>query len=303
LPPKGPSAEGVDDVERDRHRGIGAAPVRRDNRQRVERARDLAEAGLRWGRVELLERGAERVVRRIAAGGRLPGSRAVAKLLMRRERRALERLAGTGGRAAARHRRVLGERALRATGLVPRAGEVLVRSFVPGEALHRCRELPLDFFERLDELVRSLHARGVAHNDLHKEQNVLVGEDGWPWLVDFQLASSHALDSRTLRVRAHDDLAPCRQAPPPLLALRARRRPALRSGRGLARRSRRALRSVQPRRSCGARLPSRSTTSSRANCCGAATASRAARRRRMAVLERAARAAAVTRASYSTSSR
>jgi RIO-like serine/threonine protein kinase len=51
-----------------------------------------------------------------------------------------------------------------------------------------------------------MHARGVAHNDLHKEQNVIVLPDGAPGLIDFQLASVHRLPSRLLERRAVDDL-------------------------------------------------------------------------------------------------
>ena len=158
-----------------------------------------------FGRVELLVRGLERVVRRVACGGGVPGSRAVARLLLERERRALAALRGLEGVPAL----VDGADwrfALSLDGAPPREEDVLVRTFVAGAPLHRCRELPLDFFDRLHELVRELHARGVAHNDLHKEQNIVVGDDGWPWLIDFQLASRHALGSRALRVRAWDDL-------------------------------------------------------------------------------------------------
>ncbi|MBI5364819.1 MAG: hypothetical protein HZA53_16705 [Planctomycetes bacterium] len=144
-------------------------------------------------------------VRRVACGGRLPGSRAVARLLARRERRALERLAGL-----AHVPRLVRDDALvflpSLDGRTPRAEDVLVRSWLEGAPLHLATALPRDFFERLDELVLAVHARGVCHNDLHKEQNVLVLVDGRPALVDFQLASVHAEGSRAVRVRALEDL-------------------------------------------------------------------------------------------------
>ena len=129
-------------------------------------------------------------VRRVACGGSLPGSRFVARRLLAREARALEALAGLPG--------------------VPRLVEVapgiLERSWIDGAPLSRAAELPEDFFDRLDDLVRAIHARGVCHNDLHKEQNVLVAADGWPALLDFQLASVHRAGSRALASRARDDL-------------------------------------------------------------------------------------------------
>jgi RIO-like serine/threonine protein kinase len=143
------------------------------------------------GRVELVRRAGALAVRRVASGGRLPFSRSVARVLLRREERALRALEGVPGVA-----RVLD----------PAKSGVLLRSFLPGTPLSLARELPRDFFERLEELVRALHERGVCHNDLHKEGNVLVGADGYPNLVDFQLASVHERRGRTFAVRAREDL-------------------------------------------------------------------------------------------------
>ena len=40
-------------------------------------------------------------------------------------------------------------------------------------------------FERLRELVGQIHARGVAHIDLRKRDNILITEDGRPCVIDF----------------------------------------------------------------------------------------------------------------------
>ena len=40
-------------------------------------------------------------------------------------------------------------------------------------------------FERLRSLVGQIHARGVAHIDLRKRDNILVSEDGRPCIIDF----------------------------------------------------------------------------------------------------------------------
>jgi serine/threonine protein kinase len=144
------------------------------------------------GCVELVRVGDGLAVRRRALGGRVPGSRALARLLLAREARALGALAGTPGIAALR-------------ALARDHGELL-RDFVPGVPLCRSKSLPRDFFERLEELVRAVHERGVCHNDLHKEQNVIVRPDGRPALIDFQLASVHRHRGATFRSRTREDL-------------------------------------------------------------------------------------------------
>jgi hypothetical protein len=65
------------------------------------------------------------------------------------------------------------------------------------------QELKCDalFYDRLQGLVAAILVRGVCHNDLYKENNILVGPDGWPAVVDFQLASVHAPTSCGFRVR------------------------------------------------------------------------------------------------------
>lgn len=144
-----------------------------------------------FGSVELVDGG---LVRRLASGSRTPLSRIVARVLLERERRALERLDGMSG-------------VPRLVRTEDRASErALVRTFVDGLPLSEATALPENFFDELDALVQALHARGVCHNDLHKEQNVIVSTDGYPWLVDFQLASVHRPGSARLARRQREDL-------------------------------------------------------------------------------------------------
>ena len=163
------------------------------------------------GRVERLvdasAAGAARpvAVRRVACGGKVPGSRLVARVLAARERRALLLLRGLDHvPGLLEEGALIGAPAL--SGSAPRARDVLCRTWIEGVPLHAAERLPRDFFDALERLVRALHARGVCHNDLHKEQNVLVTDGGWPALVDFQLASVHAPDSKRWRRRAREDL-------------------------------------------------------------------------------------------------
>ncbi len=150
------------------------------------------------GRIELLN-GSDGGpwVQRVACGGKFPGSAWLARILLRRERRALASLSGTPG--------VPELLDSRAPGPAERRG-VLVRTYLRGLPLHEAEWLPSDFFECLELLVASIHRRGVCHNDLHKEQNVIVGEDGRPALIDFQLASCHRERGSVFRSRASEDL-------------------------------------------------------------------------------------------------
>lgn len=61
--------------------------------------------------------------------------------------------------------------------------------FVRGRSLAEVSNSPLgpEFFERLSRVVRSIHERGVAHGDL-RNKNILVREDGEPYLIDFSTA-------------------------------------------------------------------------------------------------------------------
>jgi len=46
-----------------------------------------------------------------------------------------------------------------------------------------------EFFERLLGTIRGIHARGVAHGDLKRKDNLIVGLDERPYIVDFGVAS------------------------------------------------------------------------------------------------------------------
>lgn len=49
-------------------------------------------------------------------------------------------------------------------------------------------ELPAVFFARLNRLVSDIHAHGIAHGDLKRRRNILVGPGFRPYLVDFASA-------------------------------------------------------------------------------------------------------------------
>ena len=63
-----------------------------------------------------------------------------------------------------------------------------LHAFVPGQPLSRERPVPDGFFDQLIALMSQVHARETAYVDANKPQNILLGEDGRPHLIDFQIS-------------------------------------------------------------------------------------------------------------------
>jgi RIO-like serine/threonine protein kinase len=122
-----------------------------------------------------------------------PWARGLALHLMRREQRALTRLALGSG--------VDG---------IPRALEFLpgrlTRSWLDGAPMQVAKPRDPAWFRDAARLLRHLHTANVIHNDLAKETNWLVTPDGHPALVDFQLAMTLTKRGPLARALGHDDL-------------------------------------------------------------------------------------------------
>lgn len=98
----------------------------------------------------------------------------VGEFLTRREVRMYAKLQGTPG-------------VPRLVGVLSSAAGFL-HEFVPGHPLGRNERVSDAFFDELLGMIRILHARHIAYVDLNKRQNVLVGDDGRPYLIDFQIS-------------------------------------------------------------------------------------------------------------------
>jgi len=61
-------------------------------------------------------------------------------------------------------------------------------AFVDGHPLQRYEHVNDEFFPALRAILTELHRRGMAYVDLEKRENILVGADGRPWLIDFQIS-------------------------------------------------------------------------------------------------------------------
>jgi hypothetical protein len=63
-----------------------------------------------------------------------------------------------------------------------------LHAFIPGTDLHSDLPLTAEFFGQLEQLFQALHERHIAYVDSNKRENILYGEDGRPWLIDFQIS-------------------------------------------------------------------------------------------------------------------
>ncbi|MGH7213467.1 MAG: hypothetical protein ACREIT_01610 [Tepidisphaeraceae bacterium] len=63
-----------------------------------------------------------------------------------------------------------------------------VHKFVSGQPLSNDRPVPDGFFQQLQNLIAELHWRGIAYVDTNKPENILLGDDGHPHLIDFQIS-------------------------------------------------------------------------------------------------------------------
>jgi hypothetical protein len=141
------------------------------------------------GSIHLVDDGGTAFVERDARAAR-SGVRWLARLLAAREAAGLERLTATPG--------------------VPRLlafdGWRLRRSYLKGKPLFLAPLPSRRYFARALRLLRVLHRAGVAHNDLAKEANWLIGPGETPGIVDFQVATRSTRRSKWFRNLAYEDL-------------------------------------------------------------------------------------------------
>lgn len=64
----------------------------------------------------------------------------------------------------------------------------LVYRYIEGCSLDEKPDLPDVFFDRLQELLTTIHQRKICYMDLNKRGNILVGKDGRPYIIDFQIS-------------------------------------------------------------------------------------------------------------------
>ncbi len=62
--------------------------------------------------------------------------------------------------------------------------------FVPGKPIQRGEVVPPSFFRKLEEMMKEVHGRGVVHMDLRHKGNILISDEGEPFLIDFNSSFS-----------------------------------------------------------------------------------------------------------------
>jgi hypothetical protein len=96
------------------------------------------------------------------------------------------------GKKVARHEIDIYEKLQGVAGIPGFLGRVgptgFLHEFIPGTDLHASLPLKPEFFADLWTLFAALHERHIAYVDSNKRENILYGDDGRPWLIDFQIS-------------------------------------------------------------------------------------------------------------------
>jgi hypothetical protein len=77
--------------------------------------------------------------------------------------------------------------------LGPRLGmRGYLHKFIEGRTLHELereggKTLPDDFFDKLKDTIDEIHRRRIFYMDLNKQGNIILGDDGLPYLIDYQV--------------------------------------------------------------------------------------------------------------------
>lgn len=163
-----------------------------------------------FGEVSRVGDGAAARIVRDAAAAR-PWARRIARRLLANEARALAAADGLAG----------------VPELLHHDRDRLERSHLEGRPMQEAQPRERAYFRAALALLKSLHRAGIVHNDLAKEPNLLVLEDGQPAFIDFQLAMYFRRRGRLFRRLAREDLRHLlkhkRSYRPDLLTARERR--------------------------------------------------------------------------------
>jgi hypothetical protein len=63
----------------------------------------------------------------------------------------------------------------------------IAHGWIEGQTFRPWLRVDDQFFPRLEGMIAALHAHGIAYVDMSKWENILVGDDGLPYLLDYQV--------------------------------------------------------------------------------------------------------------------
>lgn len=63
-----------------------------------------------------------------------------------------------------------------------------IYEYINGHSLDERKEVPDDFFDKLLDLLQQVHQQNIVYLDMNKRGNIIVGSDGEPRLIDFQIS-------------------------------------------------------------------------------------------------------------------
>ncbi len=76
----------------------------------------------------------------------------------------------------------------------------VAHEWIEGHALAEGEAVDDWFFPQLEAILDEAHRRGIAHVDLHKRENILVDDQGRPFLIDYQISFGIASERAGARV-------------------------------------------------------------------------------------------------------
>jgi len=73
--------------------------------------------------------------------------------------------------------------------LLSRYGKTgFIYEYIEGCSLAEAKKLPGDFFDEFLKLLQQIHKRNMIYLDMNKRDNILLGDDNKPHLIDFQIS-------------------------------------------------------------------------------------------------------------------
>lgn len=63
-------------------------------------------------------------------------------------------------------------------------------SYIEGVSAKKCEKIPKEFFLTLEKNVKSMHQKNIVHLDLRNLGNIIMGKEGYPYIIDFQSSMS-----------------------------------------------------------------------------------------------------------------